>query len=251
MRSVGAIPTASPAIAERRPLRADLRALLAIMLSGMYAWGATLAAPALGVAASGLARLAAGLALVPLLLGPVLARRRPRLGRAVGVIGFLGCCALGWALLGAALSRDRLDPLRAGLGTVAWCLYALGWGLYPTERSDDAAPEGPALPSLPPRRRLPASLAVAFAVLGGGALALPLLAFRIEPAAVALFGHALALGGAIALIATGTRVLLLADAEPAPRARLPGSFWLLALWLSLGAAWQLRELGIVFGGPGP
>ena len=70
------------------------------------------------------------------------------------------------------------------------------------------------------------------------ALALPLLAWRIERPGVALLGHAVALAGAVALLGIGSRVLL---APKGPARASPPRLWFgaLLLWLALGALLML------------
>ena len=70
-------------------------------------------------------------AAVALFLGLGLARRYPTLGRAVGVLGCLGCAAISWGALGNVVRVPPLDPVRAALGALAWGLFALGWGAFP------------------------------------------------------------------------------------------------------------------------
>jgi hypothetical protein len=224
------------------------RGLLAIWLPGVYAWGATVAMPAFSVEASTISRVAAAVALVALLLGPLLALHRRRLGRGVGVVVFSGACAGVWTTWGGSVPLDRLDPLRGGLGFLAFCLYGLGWGSFP-ERFAEAG-DGPedAAP-LEPRAALSGALGLGFAVLVVGALSLPLLAFRIDRPATALLGHALGVAGAIAVLDVGTRVLLIGQADGVRPTGASRRTWLLAAWIGLGAAlWAYRALGLG-GGP--
>jgi hypothetical protein len=211
-----------------------------ILLPGVYAWGATVAWPAWSVrGASPVARFAALGALLALLTGPLLGRKRLVLGRAIGVLGFVGLAAAAWGALGAEL-RTHLDPVRAALGALGWGLFALGWGTFPGRtRLPEDDPHAVVTARLPPRARLPATTSVAFGALLAAGLALPLLAWRVERAGVSLLAHAVALAGSVALLSVGTRVLLAPPASPhGQRPRL----WLLLLvfWLCLGAAaWVL------------
>src|SRR5690606_36321988 len=78
---------------------------------------------------------------------------------------------------------------------------------------------------LPPRARLPKAVSISFGALLLSAMALPLLAWRVEREGVALLAHAAALAGSVALLGIGSRVLL-APKGP-PRTNPP------RLWLSL------------------
>jgi hypothetical protein len=219
----------------------EARGLATVLLPGLYAWGATVAWPAFStpLPASPLARVAAVGAAICLLSGPGLARSRPLLGRATGVLGFVGLSAAAWGALDLELKAPRLDPVRAALGAFAWGLFALGWGSYPgRKRLPEDDPQALAL-RLRPRATLPAGTGLAFTALLLLALSLPALAWRVSRAGVALLAHAVALAGAVALLSVGSRVLL-----AAPHSVRPGAprlwLWLLALWLALGAAvWLL------------
>lgn len=214
----------------------EARGLLTVLLPGTYAWGATVAWPAFAVpSASPLARLAASLAAIALLTGTWLARRRLRLGRAVGVLGFAGFSAATWGALDVGLREPHLDPVRAALGAFGWGLFALGWGSFPGRtRLPEDDPHALVAARLPPRARLSRWLSLGFAGLLVAALALPVLAWRVERAGVALLAHAVALAGSVALLSVGSRALL------APKAAgrvAPPRLWLVLLvsWLLLGA----------------
>ena len=70
-----------------------------------------------------------------------------------------------------------------------------------------------------------------FAGLLAVALAVPLLAWRVERPGVALLAHAVALAGSVALLGVGSRVLL--GSKGPSRANAP------RLWLSLLFLWGL------------
>lgn len=208
----------------------DARAVAAVLLPGLYAWGATVAWPAFTTASASLpARVGALGAAIALFLGLGLARRYPVLGRAVGVLGCMGCSAISWGALGNVLRVPPLDPVRAALGALAWGLFALGWGAFPgTLGSAQGEPAAGA--RLPSRGQLPLSTRLGFGLLVCVAVALPLLAWRVERPGVALLAQAVALAASVALLNVGTRVLLL---RPNPVRRAP----LLALVLCV--AWFL------------
>jgi hypothetical protein len=224
----------------------EARGLATVLLPGLYAWGATVAWPAFSKpafsapAVSPLARLAAIGAALCLLSGPWLARRHPLVGRATGVLGFVGLSAAAWGALDMELRAPRLDPVRAALGAFAWGLFALGWGSYPgRKRLPEDDPHALLALRLRPRATLPAGTGLAFGALLLLALSLPALAWRVSRAGVALLAHAVALAGAVALLSVGSRVLLASPGSGrrgGPRLWL----WLLALWFGLGAAvWLL------------
>ncbi|HWO08279.1 MAG TPA: hypothetical protein VNN80_02335 [Polyangiaceae bacterium] len=235
----------SPALAPapERPAHArafELGGITTILLPGFYAWGATVAWPAFAVPGSSpVARAAAALSVVLLIGGPLLARRHLRAGRALGVLGFVGASAAAWGALDAAIRPPQLDTVRAALGALAWGLFALGWGTFPGRtRLPEDDPHAVLTGRLPPRARLPRAVTFGFAALLAAALALPLLAWRVERPGVALLGHAVALAGAVALLGVGSHVLL----APKGLARSsPSRLWIgvLLLWLLLGALLEL------------
>lgn len=219
----------------------EARSLATILLPGAYAWGATVAWPAFAVTSpSPVARLAAGLAAIALLSGAWLARRHLRLGRAIGVLGFAGFSAAAWGALDTGLQAPALDPVRGALGACGWGLFALGWGTFPGRtRLPEDDPHALVASRLPPRARLPLWINIGFAGLLAGALALPLLAWRVERDGVALLAHAVALAGSVALLSVGSRALLAPKATG--RVGAPRS-WLVLLffWLLAGAlGWLL------------
>jgi hypothetical protein len=168
-------------------------------------------------------------AAIALFLGLGLARRYPIVGRAVGVLGCLGCSAISWGALGNVLRVPPLDPVRAALGALAWGLFALGWGAFPGTLGS-AQGEPAAASRLPSRGQLPLATRLGFGLLVCVAVALPLLAWRVERPGVALLAQAVALAASVALLNVGTRVLLL---RPNSVRRAP------ALALVLCVAWFL------------
>lgn len=190
--------------------------------------------PAFAVRGSSLiARAAAAAALACLCAGLALAPRRMRVGRAVGVLGFIGFSAAAWGALGQGLRPPALDPVRAALGTVAWVLFALGWGAFPGRLQLPEDNPHALAGRLAPRGRLPAPTAIAFLALVTLALALPILAFRVQRPGVALLAQAAALAGSVGLLSVGSRVILV---RPGPGHGRPSRWALgaLALWLLLG-----------------
>jgi hypothetical protein len=231
--SVDPLLSAAP-LRAHRPLWFEARALAAVALPGLYAWGATVAWPAFSVrSVAPLGRAAAVAAVVCLSVGLVLGRRRLVLGRAIGVLGFVGFSAATWGALGSNLHPPQLDPVRAALGTVAWGLFALGWGAFPGRtRLPEEDPHALA-GRLQPRGRLSAPTRAAFLLLLLLGLALPLLAWRVERPGVALLAQAVALASSVGVLSVGTRVLLV---RPGPGHGRPPrwALWGLAAWLLLG-----------------
>jgi hypothetical protein len=216
------------------------------IFSGGYAWLATVALPAATRGVGVAPRITAGAALASLLVGAWLSPRAPRLGRALGILAFVGLCTLSWLLMAPNIEPARLDRLRAALGGVGWLLFALAWGSI---RDFGAVPEQDphvlAGTRLAPRARLPLT---AWAALGfgvAGALALPLLAWRVTEPGHALLAHAVALGCALALLACAAAVSVqhgTARPLPGPGARIERAGRLLAaltLALAIGFVWLL------------
>ena len=232
--------------AETRILTRTLVQRLHMLLPGVYAWVATVAAPASERSTSVTVRLTALLALIALVSGPMVALDRPRLGRALGVHAFVAFSVATWAMLGPAISVARLDPLRAFLGAVGWGLFAFGWGslrnLGSVPEEDPHAILGP---PLPPRARFPRRALIAVGLSVAAAAVLLLLAWRIPRPAHALFGHAVAVLAAVALIAGGTRIsnaMTESSVVATPRQRLDGAarpLAAVALLLSLGVLWLI------------
>jgi hypothetical protein len=217
--------------AEGRVSWRETRALGAVLLPGLYAWGATVAWPAFATRGASLpARVGAVGSIVALFLGLGLARRHPVLGRGIGVLGCLGCAAISWGALGNVLRVPPLDPVRAALGALAWGLFAQGWGAFP---GPHASPSGEsAAARLPSRGHLPISTRLGFGLLACVAVALPLLAWRVERPGVALLAQAVALAASVGLLNVGTRVLVLRP-NSVRRSPLLGTV-LCIVWLAAG-----------------
>ncbi len=232
------------AVRERRPWKGLGGAALAgpvrlnLLITGTYAWGATVAAPVFGAAVGWLPRLSAGVAWVSLLAGVLMSQRWPRFGRAMTMIGFLGSCVATWLQLGEALEIEQVEPVRAASGAVGWALFALGWG---SVRHPRVVPEhDPHVISarpLEPRRRMPSAVLAVFVVSALGALVPWLVAWSVTRSEHALLAHVLALGAAMWMVNLGSKVAV-AFAEPAVtltiRQRLAGAFWPLLLTVMVG-----------------
>ncbi len=215
-----------------------------MLVPGGYAWVTTVAYPATYREAHITARIAAGFALAMLVAGPLIAHRHQRAGRAVGVFGFLAFSVVAWLLLGSLISVDRLDPIRAASGAIAWALFAFAWGnarrVGHVPEEDPHVIEGT---PMEPRGSLPVLADVVFAV--GLLLALipPIIAWRELRSGHALLAHGAAMLCAIAMVSVAARVAVdRSTASTAPRAGYVASLRPLALatvLLAAGAAWTM------------
>lgn len=215
-----------------------------VLLSGLYAWVSTVAFPVALPGAGWLARAVAGLALVALVVGPWASLARPRLGRSIGVYGFVGCCLLCWVQLGDPLLEDALEPVRASLGAVGWSLFAFGWGAV--RKSGSVPEDDPRAESgepLEPREALSPSAYWVFVAALAGAVVPLFLAWQVTRPRHALFAHGAALAAAVALVTAGARVAVQRGARRGhdpPRQRLGAAAG------SLSAAVALAMLGLVW-----
>jgi hypothetical protein len=134
--------------------------------------------------------------------GPLLARRRPRAGRHLGITLFAALATATWLSGAQAIHPLRLDPLRGVFGAMAWGVFALSWSERWSSSAQAAAvevdPEG--APLLLPRAALPA-MATFVAALGVAlALVYLVLAFQVRDADRALVSQAAALACAVAVV---------------------------------------------------
>ena len=217
-----------------------------ILLPGLYAWVATIVVPAFSRESSGVARLTAVLAFALLVTGPFLAGVHPRVGRGVGVLGFVGLALITWALCPLAIAIDRVDPVEAALGGLGWMLFAFGWGAVRDAGSvpeDD--PHAVVGTPLKPRGALPTGALLVFvaSLLGAGA---PLaMAWRVARPQHALLAHAVAALCAVAMVTVGIEVAVARTEKRVERAsvqRLRSAvrpLTALALVVAVGALWWL------------
>ncbi len=244
-------PTA-PASAEQFSLGRWLGGVVSTpSVPSAYAWATTVAVPVLRTGAGWSARLAALAALGCLVLAVSLLTARPRVARWVGISGFVGCCLLAWALLGADRLTFVRDPALGLLGALGWAAFAFGWGavrrLGSVPEEHPAALRGQPLPARSQLSRL-ALVASAIGALGAGACVY--LAWRVERPAHALFGHLVALAAAAGLLEQAGRLAVRrADSVSSgrPLARLEGaglSLAMLGLALAAGlVTWLLLRPG--------
>jgi hypothetical protein len=178
-----------------------------IVLSGLYAWAATVLYPATLRGAGLFSRILVGSALVCLVLGTARRRTSTRFRRAFALYGFVGLSVLAWAFLGSLISIDRLEPMRAALGGFGWVLFAFSWGA-PREPAEVPEDDPRALPGDPlsPRGALPRGAGWVLALATVGAACPLLLAWRVTRSTHALLGHAVAVVCAVALVTSGAEV---------------------------------------------
>jgi hypothetical protein len=214
------------------------------LLPGLYAWTATVAAPAAAAEAGSAARVTSVLALLSLVLGPWLSER-PALGRALGIHAFVGFSLACWALSLQAGVELAPEPLRAALGALGWMVYAFGWGELGrplrVPENDPAVLGGPALS---PRADLPRRASAVFALGVAGALALLGLAWRVSSVPETVMAHAVAISAGLWLLSSTTQVAL--TEAPRPKGstherltRVSGTLSLLSIALGLGLLWFL------------
>jgi hypothetical protein len=215
-----------------------------ILLPGVYAWISTVAYPASAGHGHGFAPVAAGGALLCLLAGTALVVPRPRLGRLLGLVGFVAFAAVTWLLLGEGLDVRRLEPMRSALGGAAWALFAFGWGSVRRPRhvpEDD--PRALVDDLLRPRRVLPrrAPFILGAALLLG--LAPVFVAWRIVRPEHALLGHAAAFAAAVSVVSVGA---LVAAEQGRRRETRPARIRLVAASGTLALAGAFGALGLLY-----
>lgn len=194
-------------------------------LAAVGAWAITVAPLVVSGRASAATRVLALVSLLPGVAGPQLVARGNALARHIGITGFIVAVLLAWTAASIDQALEGVDAFRAVLGSIAWGVFALSWS-HPWSVPDDKlsmAPEG-ATAGLTPRRKAPM---VAVVVAGAGALcaaACLALAWRVEDPSRAIFGQAVAVGAAVALLTSSSTVAVAAGREgrrEGRRARLP------------------------------
>ncbi|NUP14221.1 MAG: hypothetical protein HOW73_49940 [Polyangiaceae bacterium] len=179
-----------------------------------FAWSVTVAPFVLGRTGSWLSRTVAAFALAVGVLGPLLVPTRRQLGRHLGISAFLAFTTLVWVLTQPALAVDRLDPVLAAIGSVAWGVFAFSWGEPWRMRTEGQVDEMSG--TLRARAQLP-SLAVPIAAVGVvAALVLMIFAWRVREPSRALFGHAASIGLGVALVSGAAHVAISRGKPRAP-----------------------------------
>lgn len=203
-----------------RPPAIDSAATLPRALSSALAWALAVAPIAFSRGAGLPVKGIAVLALLAGASGPFLAVRGPIVARHVGVSVFLALDVVTWLLARSAIGPQRLEPLRAGLGALAFGVWALSWGdvFRAAPRSQGVAVEGPVLPA---RSRLPALAVPIAAVSVASAMVVAGLAWRVADPARALAGQAVALASAVALVSAGATIAISREARRTPPTKLP------------------------------
>ena len=176
------------------------------MVCAFFAWAVTIAPAAFSRAGSlasqalSLVCLAAGLA------GPALVPTQKRVGRQLGITLFLALATIVWLLTTSALDPLRLDSFRAGIGAIAWGVYAFSWGEPWRFRTD--APQDDAGGVLRARSTLPAG---AVPIAGAGvlaALALLVVGWSVRDPSRSLLAQAASIGLAVAVVTTSAQVAI-------------------------------------------
>lgn len=225
------------------PLSVTLVGHARLLIPGLYAWSLTVLYPSLQPGASLTPKLLALSALPFLFVSPFFSRERPGLSRLFGIYGFLGMSAAAFVAVGPLLSAERLDPLRAALGSVGWVLYAFGWGRARTPGDPEDDPNVIHGAPLHPRGRLPvkSSLLLWFSILAAlGFLALPFWVDRREHAVLA---HTASVACALAVLGAAAEIALESGTPrelPSPATRLN------AIALPVAGIALLLALGLVF-----
>jgi len=185
---------------ERSPLGDELRAGRAppTMAAVLIAWSVTLAPSGFGRGAPAAALVLSLAALGAGLVGPLVARTRPRAGRHVGISLFVALAVATWLAGAQAIHPLRLDSVRGAFGAIAWGVFALSWSDRWGPRAE-VIPADPDAPLLLPRASLPAgaTLVTAFGVAVG--LAYVILAFRVHEPDRALASQTVALACAVGM----------------------------------------------------
>jgi hypothetical protein len=216
-----------------------------VLVPGIYAWAVTVVPAATERTHTGSVA-TAFLAFALLVAGAFLAKERPSLGYALGIWGFMIACLITWLISMPALQVERLDPWRAGAGSIGWILYALGWGTpWRIGRHPEDDPRAQLHPKLEPRNppRLRTALSVATGTIG--ALLCLLLAWRITESDRAMLLHGAALACAVGIINTAATIGLGQGKKRilfSPKQRITFAFpWIMAIiaLLVISAAWLL------------
>jgi len=185
-----------------------------------FAWAVTIAPAAFSRAGGWGERSLAVACLGVGVAGPILMPTRKKIGRQLGISAFLALATVVWLLTPSALDPSRLDTVRAGIGAIAWGVYAFSWGepwRFRTEApQDDAGGVLRARSTLPPG----AVPVTAAGVLAG--LALIVVAWSVRDPSRALLAQAAGVGLAVAVVsASATVAIARAKARRAPVTSLP------------------------------
>ena len=219
-----------------------------VLLPGIYAWAVTVVPTTKTTPLIAFPSIAAFLALACLVSGALIARTRPNAGFALGIWGFLIGCLATWLLGASALQMERLDPWRAGAGSIGWGLFALGWGTpWRVGHHPEDDPRALLHPKLEPRSPPRLQMALSVAVGTIGAITCMLLAWRAGDQNRALLCHGAALACSVAVVNASAKVGLAQRSKRVfllPRARVTHVFpWILAAsaLVVVAVAWALSR----------
>lgn len=177
------------------------------VVCAVFAWAVTVAPYVLGRTGSWAGRLVAVLALATGVAGPLLVPTKRRIGRHVGITAFLASTTLVWLLCGRAISIQRLDPILATIGALAWGVFAFSWG-EPWSTRDEPQQTDELGGMLRARAQLP-PLAVPIAAIGVLAgLGLMSLAWRVRDPSRALLAQAAGVGLGVALVSAAAHIAI-------------------------------------------
>lgn len=215
-------------------------------LAAALAWALAVAPAAFSRGSGPSAKTLAATALLAGVAGPFLVPLGRRLSRHVGISAFLALDVAAWLVARAAIDPQRLEPLRAGLGALAFGVWSLAWG--DVFRAPGQRTPGDDGPPLPARSRLPALAVPISAVSVAAALVVLGLAWRVAEPSRALAGHAAAVASAVAVVSAGGTLAIARGARHEPGTRLPSdarrSIALLLVVAVVGiAALALRSAG--------
>ena len=203
-------PEPSPGIFARL---ADLGGVTQASVPGLYAWAVTVAPVALAKESGFLARGAAGLGIVALLVAILLERRAPdaesrdaRVARLVSVWGLVAASAIVWLAAPASVQLGRMDAARGISGM-------LGWGLFADASAAPAYRRSPARPlfegdELRPRAESPRGDWIYLALASVAAVALQIIGWLERSEERALLVRLVTLAASVAIVSHAADVAL-------------------------------------------
>lgn len=199
-----ASPAADPPPAPARVAAFAEPGVLQRVACAVFAWAVTVAPAAFSRTGDWTARLLAVATVAAGIAGPATVPFRRRLGRHIGISAFCAAAVGVWVLSPEVIDVARMDAVRAGIGGVAWGLYAFSWGEPWRFRTE--APQDDAGGALRARATLP-PLAVPIAAFGVFAsIAVLGTAWLTREPSRALLGHAAAVGIAVAMVTATAQI---------------------------------------------
>jgi hypothetical protein len=196
---------ASPPVAKQAGLFSEPGVVQRVACAA-FAWSVTIAPAAFSRAGGWLERATAVVCLAVGIAGPMLMPTRKRWGRQLGITLFLALATVVWLLTSSALDPSRLDTVRAGIGAIAWGVYAFAWGEPWRFRTE--APQDDAGGVLRARTTLPSG-AVPVAAIGVlASLGLLILGWSVRDPSRALLAQAASIGLAVAIVSVSAQVAI-------------------------------------------